>query len=142
MSKISTQQFQEIVKNELVWADEAGIRLDSISEGQAMMRLPFKENSLRPGGSISGPHMMLLADACMFAVVLSLIGEVKLAVTTNLNINFLRKPSPNDLLGEGKIIKMGKRLAVLEVTIMDSSTMKTVAHATGTYSIPPPDGSR
>ena len=137
MSKISTQQFQEIIKNELVWADEAGIRLDSISEGQAMMRLPFKENSLRPGGSISGPHMMLLADACMFAVVLSVIGEVKLAVTTNLNINFLRKPSPNDLLGEGKVIKIGKRLAVLEVTIMDSSTMKTVAHATGTYSTPP-----
>ena len=137
MSKISTQQFQKIINNELLWADEAGIRLDSISEGQALMRLPFKENSLRPGGSISGPHMMLLADACMFAVVLSLIGEVKLAVTTNLNINFLRKPSPNDLLGEGKIIKIGKRLAVLEVAILDSATMKTVAHATGTYSIPP-----
>jgi uncharacterized protein (TIGR00369 family) len=137
MSKISTQQFQEIIKNELVWANEAGIRLDSISEGQAMMRLPFKENSLRPGGSISGPHMMLLADACMFAVVLSVIGEVKLAVTTNLNINFLRKPGPNDLLGEGKVIKIGKRLAVLEVAILDSTTMETVAHATGTYSIPP-----
>jgi len=137
MSKVSIQQFQKIVKEELSWADEAGIRLASISDGLATMRLPFKENSLRPGGSISGPHMMLLADACMFAVVLSVIGEVKLAVTTNLNINFLRKPSPNDLLGEGKVIKMGKRLAVLEVTIIDSSTMKTVAHATGTYSIPP-----
>ncbi|MGB1310173.1 MAG: PaaI family thioesterase [Leucothrix sp.] len=136
MSKISAQQFHEIVKNELQWADEAGIRLDSIADGHAVMRLPFKENSLRPGGSISGPHMMLLADACMFAVVLSVIGEVKLAVTTNLNINFLRKPGPNDLLGEGKVIKIGKRLAVLEVTILDSSTMQTVAHATGTYSIP------
>jgi len=141
MSKISTQQFQEIIKNELRWADEAGITLDSIAEGQATMRLPFKDNSLRPGGSISGPHMMLLADACMFAVVLSILGEVKLAVTTNLNINFLRKPSPNDLLGEGSIIKMGKRLAVLEVTILDGSTMKTVAHATGTYSIPPSEAS-
>ena len=137
MSKISTQQFQAIIENELQWAHEAGITLDSIDEGSAAMRLPFKENSLRPGGSISGPHMMLLADACMFAVVLSVIGEVKLAVTTNLNINFLRKPSPNDLIGNGSVIKMGKRLAVLEVTIVDSSTMKTVAHATGTYSIPP-----
>lgn len=137
MSKVSIQQFQKIIKEELCWADEAGIRLDSISNGLATMRLPFKANSLRPGGSISGPHMMLLADACMFAVVLSVIGEVKLAVTTNLNINFLRKPSPNDLVGEGRVIKMGKRLAVLEVTIIDSSTMKTVAHATGTYSIPP-----
>jgi len=141
MSKITTQQFQEIVKNELRWADEVGIILDSVSEGRATMRLPFKENSLRPGGSISGPHMMLLADACMFAVVLSMIGEVKLAVTTNLNINFLRKPSPNDLLAEGSIIKMGKRLAVLEVSILDSSTMQAVAHATGTYSIPPAEAS-
>ena len=137
MSKISTQQFQAIIENELQWAHEAGITLDSIDEGHTAMRLPFKENSLRPGGSISGPHMMLLADACMFAVVLSVIGEVKLAVTTNLNINFLRKPSPNDLIGNGRVLKIGKRLAVLEVTIIDSSTMKTVAHATGTYSIPP-----
>ena len=137
MSKISTQQFQKIIQEELLWADEQGITLDSITEGRATMRLPFKENSLRPGGSISGPHMMLLADACMFAVVLSVIGEVKLAVTTNLNINFLRKPSPNDLIGQGEVIKIGKRLAVLEVTILDSSTMKVVAHATGTYSIPP-----
>jgi len=137
MSKVSIQQFHEIIKNELTWADDVGIRLDSIDHGQATMRLPFKKNSLRPGGSISGPHMMLLADACMFAVVLSVIGEVKLAVTTNLNINFLRKPTPNDLLGMGEVIKIGKRLAVLEVTIVDASTMKTVAHATGTYSIPP-----
>jgi len=71
----------------------------------------------------------------MYAVVLSLIGEVKLAVTTNFNINFLRKPSECDLLAEGKIIKLGKRLAVMEVSITDVDDI--VAHATGTYSIPP-----
>ena len=104
------------------------------------MRLPYDDRSTRPGGTISGPHMMLLADACMFAVVLSMIGDVRLAVTTNLNINFLSKPSQSDLLGTGKIIKLGKRLAVVEVDITEESTGKRVAHVTGTYSIPPSPG--
>jgi uncharacterized protein (TIGR00369 family) len=78
---------------------------------------------------------MLLADACMYAVVLSMIGKVELAVTTNLNINFLRKPNKTDLIAEGKIIKLGKRLAVLEVSIFSKDDI--VAHVTGTYSIPP-----
>ena len=81
--------------------------------------------------------MMMLADACMYAVVLGMIGQVKLAVTTNFNINFLRKPEATDLLAEGKIIKLGKRLAIMEVSITAAETGKLVAHATGTYSIPP-----
>ena len=80
--------------------------------------------------------MMMLADACMYAVVLSQIGEVKLAVTTNLNINFLRKPANSDLIARGSMIKLGKRLAVIEVSIYSDTDI--VAHATGTYSIPPP----
>ena len=79
--------------------------------------------------------MMMLADACMYAVVLSMIGKVELAVTTSFNINFLRKPIESDLLAEGEIIKLGKRLAVIEVSIF--SQQDIVSHATGTYSIPP-----
>ena len=79
--------------------------------------------------------MMMLADATMYAVVLSMIGKVELAVTTSFNINFLRKPTESDLIAEGKIIKLGKRLAVLEVSIFSKEDI--VAHATGTYSIPP-----
>ena len=78
---------------------------------------------------------MMLSDACMFAVVLSMLGEVKLAVTTSFNINFLRKPHQTDLLAVGTIIKMGKRLAVIEVSIYSDEDI--VSHATGTYSIPP-----
>lgn len=135
MSKISTETFNQIIDNELPWAAAAGIHLQRCDSGNALMCLPYQPGSIRPGGSISGPHMMMLADACMYAVVLSLIGEVKLAVTTNFNINFLRKPSECDLLAEGKIIKLGKRLAVMEVSITDTDDI--VAHATGTYSIPP-----
>lgn len=137
MSKISIPHFHDLIKNELFWADDAGLSLEQIEAGRAIMRLPYDERSIRPGGTISGPHMMLLADACMYAVVLSLIGDVRLAVTTNLNINFLRKPSQSDLLAEGKIIKLGKRLAVLEVSLYTADENEIVAHVTGTYSIPP-----
>ena len=136
MSKITIKQFNQILKEGLPLAVDFDIALENISNGEAVMRLPYSPRSTRPGGSISGPHMMMLADACMYAVVLSMIGEVKLAVTTNFNINFLRKPSDSDLLAEGKIIKLGKRLAIIEVRILTSDENKLVAHATGTYSIP------
>ncbi len=135
MSKISRVQFNQIIEDELPWATDAGMQLQDIEAGKAVMKLPYHQRSVRPGGSISGPHMMMLADACMYAVVLSMIGKVELAVTTSFNINFLRKPSESDLIAEGEIIKLGKRLAVMEVSIF--SQQNIVAHATGTYSIPP-----
>ncbi len=137
MSKVGIEQFNSILGQELPSAAELDITLESIDEGEAVMVLPYTDHSLRPGGTIAGPFMMLLADVCMFAVVLSMLGEIKLAVTTSFNINFLRKPAETDLRAHGKIIKLGKRLAVVEVSIY--SEAEIVAHATGTYSIPPRD---
>jgi len=137
MPKVSSEEFNLILEQELQWASDMGMRLEQMEAGRAVMRLPYLPSSTRPGGTISGPHMMMLADACMYAVVLGLIGKVKLAVTTNFNINFLRKPMETDLLAEGSIIKLGKRLAVLEVSVMTAGDDELVAHATGTYSIPP-----
>ena len=135
MSKISTQHFNQIIQSELPWGADSSMLLTQIEQGKAEMVLPYHQRSTRPGGTISGPHMMMLSDACMYAVVLSLIGEVKLAVTTSFNINFLRKPSATDLVAKGSIIKLGKRLAVIEVSVYSEDEI--VAHATGTYSIPP-----
>lgn len=137
LSKVSLEEFNQILVEELPWAADSGMTLERINDGCATMKLPYHHRSTRPGGSISGPHMMMLADACMYAVVLSMIGQVKLAVTTNFNINFLRKPTESDLIAEGTIIKMGKRLAIMEVSIYAGEENKLVAHATGTYSIPP-----
>ena len=135
MSKVSIEVFNAIIASELPSAADSGVYLRRIEPGKAEMVLPYSEHSLRPGGTIAGPFMMMLADVCMYAVVLSLLGEIKLAVTTSLNINFLRKPANSDLVGRGSIIKMGKRLAVIEVSIFSNDEI--VAHATGTYSIPP-----
>jgi len=135
MSRVSIEEFNSIIRAELPSAADMGIYLSAIEHGEAELVLPYTDHSLRPGGTIAGPFMMMLADVCMFAVVLSMLGEIKLAVTTSFNINFLRKPSETDLVAHGKIIKLGKRLAVVEVSIFSEEDM--VAHATGTYSIPP-----
>ncbi len=137
MSHFSTEQFEALIQWELPWAAEAGMRALEIGARHARLLLPFNPSSLRPGNMVSGPAMMGLADAAMYAAVLGAIGEVKLAVTTNLNINFLQSAGSNDLMAEARVLKLGKRLVVLEVTLTAQGVEGAVAHATGTYSIPP-----
>ena len=103
----------------------------------ARVRLKADERHLRPGGTVSGPAMMALCDGTMYVAILAAIGPVALAVTTNLSINFLKKPSPGDLLADCKILKLGKRLAVGEVAIRSAGEDDLVAHCVATYSIPP-----
>jgi uncharacterized protein (TIGR00369 family) len=103
----------------------------------AQVRLRFDSKHLRPGGTISGASLMTLADMAMYMVLLGMIGPVALAVTTNLNINFLRKPAQADVIGQARLLKLGKRLAVGEVTMYSEGDPEPVAHATVTYSIPP-----
>lgn len=111
--------------------------IEHVELGLVRLRTPYEESSLRPGGTISGPVIMSLADAAMYALVLAHIGPVGLAVTTSLNMNFLRKPGPGELVADARMLKLGKRLAVGEVTIYSADTPEPVAHATITYSIPP-----
>ncbi|MGO9740815.1 MAG: PaaI family thioesterase [Roseiarcus sp.] len=110
--------------------------VEEVQPMQARLRLKFDEKHLRPGGTISGPSMFTLADVALFVAVLGMIGRVRLAVTTNLNINFLKKPPPADLVGEARLMKLGSRLAVGEVSIRSAAETDLVAHAVGTYSIP------
>jgi uncharacterized protein (TIGR00369 family) len=137
MAAITVEQFNAIVRHDLPWAYEIGMHADAIGDGAATLRLPVSQSMLRPGGVISGPTIMALADACMYAVVLSKIGEVKLAVTTSFTINFLHRADPADLLADGSILKLGKRLAVVQVSVHSEGRARCVAHATGTYSVPP-----
>lgn len=100
------------------------------------MRMKFNDNMLRPGGTVSGPAMFALADVAMYAAVLALIGPKALAVTSNLNINFLRKPRPGDMLAEATVFKVGKRTAVGEIALRSEGDEELVAHATSTYALP------
>ena len=136
-SKISRAEIDAIIRESLPVAALFACRVENLQAGRVSVVMPFQGAFVRPGGTIAGPAIMGLADFAMFVVVLSLIGRVELAVTTNLNINFLRKPRPVDLVADARALKLGKRLAVMEVTIHSAGEAEPVAHATGTYSIPP-----
>jgi uncharacterized protein (TIGR00369 family) len=113
-----------------------GLTIEWVEYADIRVRRHFQEDSIRPGGTISGPTIMELADFAMYVAVFSAIGPQPLAVTTNLNINFLRKPGKGDLTADARLMKVGKRLVVGEVTICSAGASEPVAHVTSTYSIP------
>jgi len=131
-------ELESLLRTELPRLFKAGLSIEEIWHGGAQVRQAYREDFIRPGGTISGPTMMALADFAMYVAVLASIGPVPLAVTTNLSINFLRKPGAADLLAEARLMKLGKRLAVGEVAIRSAGGVELVAHATSTYSIPRP----
>ncbi len=110
----------------------------SVGNGTALVTHPIGHEELRPGGTVSGPTMMALADVALYAAILGEIGIVPLTVTTSFNINFLKRPQPaNSIRAESRLLKLGKTLVVGEVNIFSGDDPMPVAHATGTYSIPP-----
>ncbi len=139
-TRITVDEFNALAREKLPLMGLFAMRAERIEAGLAVMRLPFDESHLRPGGTISGPSMVALADVAMYALVLGLIGPVELAVTTSLNANFLRRPRAADLIAEARILKLGKRLAVGAVEIFSDGDDEPVAHVTATYSIPPREG--
>jgi len=139
-------EFQQISDERLPFAKLMGVQLEAVDNSGLWMRAKYNEHFLRPGGTVAGPIMMGLADAAVYALVLQHVGLVELAVTTNLNINFLRKPEPGDVLAHASPLKIGKRLLVGEVSLfsaVDNESAENavrgdrIAHATATYSIPP-----
>lgn len=135
MSQLTVEELQQLLREQFSQCD---VVLEKIGLRWARVRVPIKEQHLRPGGTVSGPTMMTLADTATYLAILAEIGPVVLAVTTNLTINFMRKPASNrDVIGEAQLLKLGRRLAVAEVRIYSESESELVAHATCTYSIPP-----
>jgi uncharacterized protein (TIGR00369 family) len=137
MTGVTVEEFRGIMRDSLPFAAAFGAEVVEMGDGRAVATLPFKSDFLRPGGTIGGPLLMMLADLVVYAAVLSAIGRVELAVTTSLTINFLRKPPPAAIRAEAKILKLGSRLAVAEVALFTEGDSDMVAHVVATYSIPP-----
>jgi len=131
-------EIEDLLRREFPQAfyDGCGLSLERVHYADVRVRRAYHEDHLRPGGTISGPTMMELADFAMYVAVFSAIGPQPLAVTTNLSINFLRKPAAADLLADAKLLKVGKRLVVGEVAIYSDGMDEPVAHVTSTYSVP------
>ena len=138
VAKMSVAELDAFLLKEFPQSFGSGdITIERADGETCLLRQRFSEAMLRPGGTVSGPTLMALADYAMYAVLLSAIGPVGLAVTTQLSINFLRKaPADRDLIAEAKLLKRGKRLAMGEVSLFSDGNPELVAHVTGTYSIP------
>lgn len=138
MSRITKAEVAELTERELPWAIWLELTPVELGDGRCRVRLPHREQNLRPGGTVSGPAMMSLADFSLYVAVLSAIGKVELAVTSQLSINFLRKPKPGDIIADCRMIKVGRRLAYGEVFLYSDGREDEgpVAHVTGTYAIP------
>jgi len=108
----------------------------SLDLGQISLKMDISYEHLRPGNTISGPTMFMLADISFYLVTLSLIGPKSLTVTTNCSINFLRKPDNKYLTSKARVLKIGKTLSVGDVLIFSNDKINPVAHANLTYSIP------
>ncbi len=115
-------------------------RIEAVGPMTARVRMTADERNLRPGGTVSGPTLMGLADGAVYVAILAHIGWVPLAVTTSFSINFLKKPAPGDIIADCRLIKLGKRLAVGEVALRSEGDDELVAHCVATYSIPPNSG--
>ena len=116
----------------------ADFAVDRADESGVTLRLRVAERHLRPGGTVSGPAMFGLADVAVYLAILSRIGPVALAVTTNCSIDFMRKPAAGrDVRAEARLLKLGRVLAVGDVLLFSEGSDAPVARASMTYSLPP-----
>src|SRR3954462_13238944 len=129
-AKMSVAELEQFLQDEFPQAFKGGdITIESDDGETCLLRQRYNDQMLRPGGTGSGPTLMAMADFAMYVVLLSAIGPVGLAVTTNLNINFLRKGQPGqDVLAEARLLKLGKRLAVGEVKLLSGTSPDPIAH--------------
>jgi uncharacterized protein (TIGR00369 family) len=135
--RITAEAFAAVMRDLVPYVGQLDLRVLSLGFGTIALVMPASDQILRPGGTIAGPAQMALADIAMYGLVMSRLGRVDLAVTTSLSINFLRRPEPAALTAEGRLLKLGRRLAVGDVTLLSEGVAEPVAHAVVTYSLPP-----
>ncbi|MBM3569254.1 MAG: PaaI family thioesterase [Alphaproteobacteria bacterium] len=138
--RIDAAEVERISREDVPSVGPEGVRVLALGEGSCSVWLPYDPRSIRPGGTISGPTMMGLADFALYVAVMTAIGPVKLAVTTDLTCHFLRRPEPRPLVAHAKLLKLGRRLAIGEVAVHAEGETEPVAHIVATYSIPPEAG--
>lgn len=135
MSRVTTEEMAAFLAREF---PQTRVSVDAVGDGTARVRHAVGVAELRPGGTVSGPVMMTVADVALYVALFGAVGLVPLAVTTSLTINFLRKPAADrDIVAECRLLKRGRVLVVGEVTLYSDGLDEPVAHAVGTYSIPP-----
>ncbi len=137
MPVMSIAELEKFRAEHFAQSNPLNLKLERLDDMTLRARMPIADQHLRPGGTVSGPTLMFFCDAGFYLLVLSQIGPVAMAVTTNLNINFMRLPAPVDVIGEFRILKLGQRLAVGDATLFSDGEKNPIAHCQLTYAIPP-----
>jgi len=133
---LSAKDVEALIRAGVPMAEDIDFRVDQVGDRSASARVPFNERMVRPGGTLSGPVQMALADASMYAAILGTLGAEEMAVTSNLSINFLQRPGRADLHAHAELLRLGSRLAFCEVRLTSGDSPELVAHVTGTYALP------
>lgn len=136
MLRMDRSQLTQFLADAFPQARAMDFEIAALDEDHIALHLPVGEQHLRPGGTVSGPTLMTLADSATYLLILARLGPVALAVTTNLNIHFMRKPQCATLVATARALKFGKRIVVAEVSMHEPDDTRLFAHATVTYSIP------
>ena len=134
--KLSGEQVESLIQMGFA-AKQKIFTIESLQPGSIRLRVPYQERMLRPGNVLSGPALFTAADMAMYALILGHVGPQMMAVTANMNLNFLNKAAPGDIIADGRLLKLGRKLAVMEVSLYSSADPETmVAHVTGSYALP------
>lgn len=134
--KLSAVEIEAVIRSGLPAAAKSGLKVEEVRPGYARIRLPFSNWMLRPGNVISGPTLFTAADSAMYACVMAHIGAQVMALTANLTINFLNPGRAGDVVAEAKLLRLGQRMAVMEVALFTAGDPTLVAHVTGSYALP------
>lgn len=134
--RVTAEEILRLLEETIPLARRMRVRIEHLGHGVARMTLPGSPEWVRAGGTLSGPAIMALADTAIYAAVLTQIGLEPMAVTSDLNVRFLRRPPPADLHAEARVIHLGRRNAVCDVELWGEDRARIVAHATGTYALP------
>jgi uncharacterized protein (TIGR00369 family) len=136
-SKLTPDEFLAILRDGMPSAAALPYEVVTLEHGLAVLRLVTGRDAVRPGGTVAGPLLFGFADLAMYAAVLSAVGRVPLAVTTDATIHFLRKPQPGTLVARARVLKHGQRLVVGDIVISHETDDAALVHAVMTYSVPP-----
>lgn len=134
--KLTAPEVETLIRDSLPSADASGFTVEEVRAGYARVRVPFAKWMLRPGNLVSGPTLFTAADAAMYALVMAHIGAEVMAVTANMNMHFLNAAPAGDVVAEARMLRLGLRLAVMEVSLFTGEDKTFVAHVTGTYALP------
>lgn len=138
MSKITKDEVHRFTEEDSPFGKHYGFAVETLGDGHAVVRLPMKAEHAREGGTVAGPVLFAAADYAMYVAILTMRPDAFSAVTANLNINFLRRPPAKDVIADCRVMKLGKRFSFIEATLFSDGMDEPVAHATGSYVLPPP----